>query len=1017
MLVGRAREVSQLGELLESARGGEGALALIAGEPGIGKTRLASEIARRARELGMRVSWGHAWEAGGAPALWPWHEALEGLATSFPDPVAMGDPGEARFALFREVARRLGAIGPCAIVLEDLHAADRSTLMLLELVAKQLRTMPVLLIGTYRDLEASRSEEISGALARAGRSGLTLALARLDEADVTAMIRASIEDADDRTTNAIYDATLGNPLFVSEMVRELRAGGPGSRIPLGVREIIRQRLALVSDETRHVLEIAAVFGVELALPDVARVADRAAAVLDEAARAGLVIANGDRYRFAHALYRESLFHELPRERRYELHRAAAQALIARGGPAVEIAHHLLESGPTAASEAIEVAIRAAHDAVAMFAFEDAAALLARAQTAIPSGPQEKTLRCRLAIALGEVRLRSGDSTGRAICVEAAQAARELGAPELLAMAALAYGTMFMMGGVDPVLVAMLEEALAGLAGDTALRARAMARLAAARQPSAPADRPRDIELGFAAVELARRVATPADLLEVIHAASGVMYAAVAPATRLQLSREQEQLAEQLGNMPLLMAARTRLALDHLEMCDLAAHAALATTYEQMAERLGPLAGPWRVPLMRSMQAIAAGDYATSERLQAEAATLDHGQPRARRALAFHRICFLRAAERHAELRASIAELRGLWLQMPYGNVIGEPRVLSTLARIGAEDEVRDLLRQLPRAAFEEEINTFSLAEAMWLTGDATHAATMRELLRLDRWGMMYWFDCEIVEGPVTRVAAYLSALLGDWADCERQFAAGLAGVEAVGLRAMAARMRFELGDLMLRLRREPDRARALIAEGRAGAEARGLHELVALIDRRHPAGTSAPRARTASTKFSLVLEGEYYAVTTATGVSRFKASRGMQYLAALVERPNADLHVLELVGSSEQADRGDAGELLDPAAFRAYRSRLETLREALEHAEQIGDTGRAEQVRDEMDTIAGELSRATGKGGKARRAESAVDRARSAVQRRIKDALDRIAEQDPELGKWLRRAVHTGNYCSFRPDD
>src|SRR6185295_11768100 len=101
-------------------------------------------------------------------------------------------------------------------------------------------------------------------------------------------------------------------------------------------------------------------------------------------------------------------------------------------------------------------------------------------------------------------------------------------------------------------------------------------------------------------------------------------------------------------------------------------------------------------------------------------------------------------------------------------------------------------------------------------------------------------------------------------------------------------------------------------------------------------------------------------------------------------------------------------------AMRAYRTRLETLRDALEHAEEIGDADRAERARAEMEAIAAEISRSTGKGGKARRAESPVDRARSAVQRRIKDALDRIAEQDGDLGKRLRQAVRTGNYCSYR---
>jgi hypothetical protein len=227
-------------------------------------------------------------------------------------------------------------------------------------------------------------------------------------------------------------------------------------------------------------------------------------------------------------------------------------------------------------------------------------------------------------------------------------------------------------------------------------------------------------------------------------------------------------------------------------------------------------------------------------------------------------------------------------------------------------------------------------------------------------------------------------------------------------------MRFELGDLLLRFGREPNRARALLREARASAGQIGLTELVALIDARHPASPPPSRAPAWSRSFELVREGEYYALRSSSQTLRFKATRGMQYLAQLVEKPGVDVHVLELTGSTE-ADRGDAGELLDAQAFRAYRARLEELREAAGDAEAGGDVDRAEALREEMETIAGELSRATGRGGRARRADSAVDRARSAVQRRVKDALDRVAEQDPDLGAWLRRAIHTGNHCSFRP--
>jgi hypothetical protein len=1026
VFVGRDRELAELVAAVGRLSSAGGSLFLLAGEPGIGKSRLAAEGAEAAREHGVAWAWGRCWEAGGAPAFWPWREACDTLGIRFPEPLATGDPAEARFALFREFTRALGrgaAEKPVVIVLEDLHAADSSTLLLLEFVAGQLRAMPVMVIGTYRDLEVRLRVDAADSIARLGRTGRVLELARLGQGEVAALVREAIPGADDHLASTVFETTQGNPLFVDEIVRDIRVHGQRSDLPLGVREVIRQRLAPLAPEARAVLEASAVLGVEIAPSDVTRMIPGAAAALASATTGGVLVARGNRLRFSHALYREALYFGLPPARRQNLHREVARALVARGAPLAELAHHLLEAGPDATAEAVDHAIRAAEHAVDSFAFEDALAILERARASIPSGDGAARLRCRVTIALGEAKLRSGDATGRTACLEAADAARALDDAVLLAHAGLAYGSVFLMGGVDPVLVAMLEQALAALPeAESPLRARVMARLAAARQPSPPSERARDIELGLAAIAMARRVADRRDLLGVLHAASGVLYGAVDPVVRLPITREQEALAEELGDTARLLHARVRLAIDHLELADYAAYAALASTYEEHARSIGSEAAPWRVPLMRSMLALAGDDFAESERWQVEARRLDAGQPRARRAEAFHRLGYLRAAERHTELRAAIPELCGLWLAMPYGSVLADARVASVLARIGDDEGLRRLLARMHEAAFEEQINAASLADAAWATAEPDLARRIEPLLAFygDRW-QFYWFDCEMTDGPSTRGLAYLVAILGRWDEAERLFQRALSAVEAVGRRSLAARMRFELGDLMVRLGREPARARVLIARARAEAVVIGLGELVTLIDRRHPqseAKLTPASARGPSTgaKFTMTLEGEYFALPGTRGILRFKASRGMRYLALLVDRPNTDVHVLELVGSSDHPDRGDVGELVDPTALRAYRARLGALRDELETADALGDVERAERVRAEMEALAAELTRTTERGGRARRGTSVVDRARSAVQRRIKDALDRIAEQDPELGGWLRRSVTTGNCCRYRPD-
>ncbi|HUS31963.1 MAG TPA: AAA family ATPase, partial [Kofleriaceae bacterium] len=560
MLVGRDREIAVVDGALAQLAEGRGAVALVSGEPGIGKTRLVSEAATRAATRGARVAWGRCWEAGGAPAFWPWYEALGGLGLRFPDAatIAASDPAQARFALFRDVAAELARAAvrsPLVLVLEDLHAADQSSVLLLEFLATQLRAAPIMVLGTYRDLEASLRAEVGDVIARSGRAGTVLALGRLRQQDVAAVVREAVEDADEALIARVFETTSGNPLFVTELVQQVRTGASSSTIPLGVREIIRQRLGLVSPAARLMLDAGAVLGVEFGSGDIARMATNADPEIDAAIASGLVTRRGDRVRFTHALYREALYHDLPRATRHALHRDAARVLSAMGAPAAEVAHHLIEAGPEAAPDAVEQTIVAARQALDAFAFEDAVSLLERAKLAVPAGPLEATLRARIVIALGEVRLRSGDPKGRELCVEGAQRARELGDASLLALAGLAYGSVFLIGGVDPVMVSMLEDALAGLpAVDSGLRARTMARLAAARQPSAPALRPRDIELALEAVGIGRRVATRRELLEILQSASGALYGAADPRVRITISRDQAQLAEELGDAPRLIAA-------------------------------------------------------------------------------------------------------------------------------------------------------------------------------------------------------------------------------------------------------------------------------------------------------------------------------------------------------------------------------------------------------------------------------------------------------------------------------
>jgi hypothetical protein len=170
--------------------------------------------------------------------------------------------------------------------------------------------------------------------------------------------------------------------------------------------------------------------------------------------------------------------------------------------------------------------------------------------------------------------------------------------------------------------------------------------------------------------------------------------------------------------------------------------------------------------------------------------------------------------------------------------------------------------------------------------------------------------------------------------------------------------------------------------------------------------------------FHLSPEGDVWVCECEGTAFRLRDSRGMQMLARLIAVPGKEIHVLDLIGaasSGQPVDSGDCGEALDERGRREYRRRLESLREQLEEAESHHDLARAEAAREEIEHLTAELSRAFGLGGRARRQGSNVERARVNVQRRLKHALERIAQECPAAGKHLNWAIRTGSFCSYRP--
>ncbi len=677
VFVGRERELSELGAALEEAEGGRGSLVIVVGEPGIGKTRMADELAAQARERGFLVLWGRCWEAGGAPAYWPWVQALRAhvratdpedlleqlgagagdVARMIPDVQAVlpdvdvpevGDPDVARFQLFDAVTSFLLAASrrqPILLVLDDLHVADTPSLLLLRFATGELARGRVLVVGCYRDPDPDRDAPLPPELVELAHqpSSRILLLAGLSEPDVTRYIDRSTGIAPSASlVSAVFEETEGNPLFVGELVRLLAQEGrftsvaPGVRltIPASVREVIERRLARLSESCREVLETSSIIGREFELWLVARVAGRPDREilerLDEASRAraiGEVSGLPGSFRFAHALIRDVLYEAIPSALRTDLHRRTGEALEAlaeeeRGGRLAELAHHFHLATPGGGTErGIVYARRAGDDAAARLAYEEAARLyeMALRQMKFVEGSPDE-MRCELLLRLGDARSRAGDlAAARESLSDAAEQAKRLGDAERLARAAIGYGGYieWMRAGGDRRVIPLLEDALRA-AGDQPSPAcvRLMARLACAMRGSP--DRERSANLSRDAVQMARDLGDPRTLLYALVGRFAGIWWPENPEERLGIADETVEGAQAIGDpVDEFMGHQGRL-ISYLELGDIPRAEAELAHLAAPSEELRSPSQRWSVAVVRANLALQQGRLLDAERFAVEA---------------------------------------------------------------------------------------------------------------------------------------------------------------------------------------------------------------------------------------------------------------------------------------------------------------------------------------------------------------------------------------------------------------
>ncbi len=1074
--IGRRVELADLEQAFAGAARGRGFVALIAGEPGIGKTRLADELGRIALGQKASVAWGRCWEAGGTPAYWPWTQILRALSAERGAPAmeraiadrgadlapllpelvpargaeVLAEPVQARFRLFDAYAgllRNLSAAAPIVILLDDLHSADLSSLHLLHFLARELHSMRVLVIGSYREQEARASSERMALITRVAREGAIFPLARLTAADVSELVRSELGDAaGDDLLASLQRSSEGNPLFLSEMLRLLasRSGppGPGQHlVPDTVRELIRARLEGLPEQNRSVIEFASVFGREFSTPLLARIANLAPSVarerLEETTRAGLIVElPAERWTFSHILIREVLYAFIPAGLRARLHAAAALALETSSDDSPSdlfaIAHHrLLGAAESGVRQAVESVLTLSRRASSMFAFEDVVTVLESALRLLEAEPGEVELRARAQVLLGEACIRAGDRVrGKQACRSAAELSIALADAEGLARAALAYGAEIIPSEVDGTLIRLLEDALERIGkSDLRLRARLMARLAAARQPAHDTSQP--IVLAREAIALARSTGDDETLRTVFHFALAALVDYAEPDELAPLCQESIALATAAGDKTHLLRAQGRMVFASLEHGDVVRADTAIAGYESLARELPRHLYLADALLMRAMRAIMEGRFADADELTPRARELANpNNPFLPAAALMHDVARDLVQERPERVLARSADGPRVLQNIP---TVGVEYVHAIRAcaqvRLGDLEAARRHLDAIPDDCpllIGEPQGQRLVAEAAASAGDLRRAALLEVRLQKSAQRVLTWGRFGMVcDAPATRILGLLAGVRGAHAEAKALLESALTRARAMNHVALLPRLGLELAQELIRgaAPDEIESAKALLAEVSGGAAALGYSRLRQAAETlAHQLSRSASSPPTAlplpvAIGFSMTREGEFYTVEHEGRIARLKNSMGMRLLELLVTSPGRERHVLELVSSEVPAvDTGDAGELLDRRAIAEYRQRLEDLRETAREAEAFGDLARRSKAEAEIEALSEELARGVGLGGRGRRAGAAAERARINVQRRLRDAIQRIENELPDLGRHLSWAVKTGVFCSYSPD-
>jgi len=892
-VVGREAELATITDAYKRVGAGEGReVLLVAGEAGLGKTTLVAEAARAAFDAGASVLFGHCEEDLATPyqlfaeALGHYvthapeeelraHVAAYGselvrlvpaLASRIPDlpPSKATDSDTERFLLFAAVVGLLAEgsrQAPVVLVLDDLHWADKASLLLLRHLGAADASMRVLVVGAYRGDELANAHALVDALAGLRRqSGVSwLDLAGLDDTGVLAFLEAAavqtLDDAGVGLAHAVYRETDGNPFFVSEVLRHLAETGAIFQddtgrwttdasleqmgLPDSVRQVIGARVLRLGTDAGRILSTAAVIGRDFDLDLLAKATDTTEDdlldILDAATVAALVrelVGTPGRYSFAHALIQHTLYEDLGPTRRARAHRQVGEALEQlcgdRPGTRVgELARHWTSATqPAEATKAIEYSRQAGDAALAALAPADALGYYAQALDLYPQASDpDPVLALDLAIGLGTAQRLTGDPAFRETLHDAARRAADLDDTTRLVAAALANdrGIFSQLGVVDAEKVAVLELALDRLDADDPDRALLLATLCAELVYGTLQRRQ---ALADEALTVAQTSGDDAVIVRVLNQVFLPLDVPFLLDDSLARSADAMERAERVGDPVLRFWAVGSRATASARSGDLEEMRRCIEIKTAVAEQLDQPTLRWVATYSRAWRAQIEGDNDLAEQFATEALQIgtDSGQPDAS---TFFGSQFGYVSYQRGTLGELVPMLEQMMAEaLDIADVIGGSLALAH-AEAGRLDDARRVLEEFAATDFDLPVDgnwslgMISYALAAIAVGDPRYAAPVFD--RLEPWADQWATGGLGSSGPFTIFLGGLATVLGRYDDADAYFARAAESTARAGAKCGAA-LTDQLWGQMLAERNAPgdlDRARDLLTNAQAVSAANG----------------------------------------------------------------------------------------------------------------------------------------------------------------------------------------------------